>query len=167
MKAARAHMKHMLKIVTLSLLALTSLQLQAAVGAELGCISGDCVNGFGTLVAETARGLVRYRGEIVNGQYHGYGKLDLLDEQLTYKGNFLNGMRHGRGSQWDRENNVYIGLWRHDRRNGQGLQAYKVPDWKEDKYTETWLSKNTENYQGTFRNDNFDGQGTYRWADGM
>ena len=160
-------MKHMLKIVALSLLALTSLQLQAAVGDELGCISGDCENGFGTLVAETDRGLVRYRGEFVNGKYHGFGKLELLDEDLTYKGNFLNGMRNGRGSQWDRENNVYVGLWRNDRRNGQGLQAYKVPDWKEDKYTEAWLSKNTENYQGTFLNDNFDGQGTYRWADGM
>jgi hypothetical protein len=160
-------MTKILRIALLAMLALVSPALFAAVGDELGCTTGDCENGVGTLVQETDRGLTRYRGPFVNGKYQGFGKLEWIDEKLTYKGNFLNGMRHGRGTQWDRDNNVYVGLWRNDKRNGMGLQAYKVAAWKEDKYTENWLSKNTENYYGTFRNDNFDGEGTYRWPDGV
>lgn len=134
---------------------------------ELGCNSGDCENGIGTLIASTGDGLVRYRGAFLGGRYHGFGRLELVDKKIWYKGNFKYGQRDGRGTQWDRENNVYIGLWRNDKRNGEGLQAYKVAGWAEDKYTENWLSQNTEHYQGTFLNDNFDGQGTYVWPDGV
>ena len=142
--------------------------LHAAKPEELGCISGDCENGIGTLVQETDTGLSRYQGAFVNGKYHGYGKLQLTGERLTYKGNFLNGKRQGRGSQWDRDNNVYIGMWRNDKRNGEGVQAYKVEGWAEDKYTETGLIKIArEYYQGGFLNDNFDGQGGYHWPDGV
>lgn len=160
-------MFRILQLMLLVVLAGSGMHVHAAVGDELGCITGDCENGNGTLVAEGEEGLLRYRGPFVNGKYHGFGMLELLDKKLTYKGNFRNGMRNGRGTQWDAENNVYIGMWRNDKRNGMGLQAYKVADWSEDKYTESWLSQNTENYQGTFLNDNFDGQGTYRWADGV
>lgn len=149
------------------LLAAVALPARAAVGDELGCISGDCENGVGTLVEKTGQGLQRYRGAFVNGKPHGFGKLELLDRKITYKGNFQNGMKWGRGSEWNADGDVYIGQWKNNRRNGQGLQAYRVPDWKEDKYTEQWLARNTENYQGGFLNDNFDGEGTYRWADGV
>lgn len=160
-------MKHLLQLLVLFVLGGSGTGALAAVGDQLGCLTGDCQNGVGTLVERGEQGLIRYSGAFVNGKYHGFGKLELFDQRLTYKGNFLAGLRNGRGTQWDRDNNVYIGLWRNDRRNGQGLQAYKVPGWSEDKYTENWLSQNAENYQGTFRNDNFDGQGTYRWPDGV
>lgn len=151
----------------LLLLTLSAGKAVAAVGDNLGCLSGDCENGHGLLVVKDERGLVRYTGKFIDGKYHGFGKLELLDQGRTYKGNFMLGMRHGRGSQWDREGSVYIGMWRNDKRNGQGLQAYRVQDWTEDKHTEHWLSVNTENYQGGFRNNVFDGEGTYRWADGI
>jgi hypothetical protein len=148
-------------------LAVQALPASAAVGDELGCLSGDCENGVGTLVEKTDKGLQRYRGAFVDGKFHGFGKLELLDRKITYKGNFLNGMRWGRGSEWNADGDVYIGQWKNDKRNGQGLQAYRVKDWKEDKYTEQWLSANTENYQGGFVNNSFNGEGTYRWADGV
>ena len=160
-------MKHMLQLVLLLILGAGGPGTLAAVGDELGCLTGDCQNGVGTLVARGEQGLIRYSGAFVNGIYHGFGKLEQFDQRLTYKGNFVAGLRNGRGTQWDRDSNVYIGLWRNDRRNGQGLQAYKVQGWSEDKYTENWLATNTENYQGTFLNDNLDGQGTYRWPDGV
>lgn len=160
-------MKRILRVFACLLLCGLGNQGWAAVGDELGCLAGDCVNGVGTLVEKTDKGLIRYRGPFVDGKYHGFGILELIDQRLTYKGNFQLGVRHGRGSQWDRDNNVYIGQWRNDRRNGMGLQAYKVQGWSEDKYTENWLSQNTENFYGTFRNDNFDGEGTYRWPDGV
>src|SRR5690606_20725887 len=90
------------------------------------------------------------------------------DKRIVYKGNFVAGKRSGHGTEWDRRNsNVYIGQWRNDRRNGQGIQAYRVPEWHEGRHGESWLKENTENYHGTFRNDSFDGQGTYRWEDGL
>jgi hypothetical protein len=139
----------------------------AQVGNELGCVSGNCVNGVGTLVEKLDDGLRRYRGEFKNGHYDGFGKLEFLRQRITYKGNFKKGMRWGRGTQWDEKKSVFIGQWRGDKRNGKGVQAFHVEEWKEDKYTENWLEKNTENYSGEFLNDNFDGQGTYRWPDGV
>lgn len=140
----------------------------AAIGDELGCISGDCENGQGTLVERGEQGLYRYRGPFVNGKYHGFGELELFDKGIVYKGGFQNGKRSGRGTEWDRKNGkVYIGQWRNDRRNGEGLQAFGLKDWDEKRFGEVWLRENTENYFGQFRNDNFDGQGTYRWPDGL
>jgi hypothetical protein len=159
-------MKRVLSLAAL-LLALLAAPAFAAVGDELGCISGDCQNGVGTLVEKTPEGLRRYRGDFVDGKFHGFGKLELLEKKIIYKGNFVLGKKSGRGTEWNGEGNVYIGQWKNDRRNGQGLQAYRVEDWKEDKYTENWMSRNTENFQGTFRNDNIDGEGTYRWPDGV
>ena len=140
----------------------------ADVGDELGCITGDCENGHGSFVERGELGLLRYRGPFVNGKYHGFGELELIDKRVIYKGNFVNGQRSGRGTEWDRNtNNVYIGQWRNDKRNGQGLQAFHVDNWNERQHSEMWLSENTENYQGGFRNDYFDGEGTYRWPDGL
>lgn len=156
-------------VYTLLVLALAGMATSAwsAVGDELGCISGNCENGVGTLVEKTPDGLRRYQGDFVNGKFQGFGKLELLDRKITYKGNFQNGLKSGRGTEWDRENSVYMGQWKNNRRNGAGVQAFRVQEWKEDKHTESWLSRNTENFQGTFRNDNFDGEGTYRWPDGV
>jgi len=160
-------MKNLLQCALLLTCFITA-SVQAAKPDELGCISGDCENGIGTLVQETADGLTRYRGAFITGKYHGYGKLELVNTKTIYKGNFVYGKRQGRGTQWDRENNVYIGTWRNDKRNGEGVQAYRVEGWAEDKYTETGLVKIAkEYYQGSFLNDNFEGQGGYHWPDGV
>lgn len=141
-------------------------QVLAADKDELGCLSGDCITGKGTLVEETDRGLRTYRGDFLNGEFHGFGRLTYNDEGEHYKGRFRNGKKEGRGTLWDKEGNVYMGQWRNDRRNGMGVQAFRVADWSEDKYTEEWLRENTENYYGEFQNDVFFGEGTYRWEDG-
>lgn len=143
---------------------------------EPGCQRGDCMNGYGVLVEETDRGLTLYRGEFREGQYHGDGRLEFLDEGEVYDGDFFLGKKQGRGILWNRSANwnrinnvydVYIGNWRNDRRNGQGTQAFNVENWSDsNRHTESWLVDNTENYTGDFVNDVFSGQGTYRWADG-
>ncbi len=124
-------------------------------GDELGCITGDCVNGKGTLVEETERGIRTYRGDFIDGKFHGFGRLTYEDEREHYKGRFMSGKKWGRGTLWDRNGNIYMGEWRNDRRNGSGLQAFKVQGWKEDRYTENWLKENSENYYGQFKNDVF------------
>ncbi len=133
---------------------------------ELGCLSGDCINGKGVLKEIGEKGKTTYRGDFKDGKYHGSGRLSYDDEATVYKGYWVSGKKQGRGILWDKDNNVFIGQWRNDRRNGQGVQAMAVPDWKEDKHSEFWLMENTENYTGNFQNDVFFGQGTYRWTDG-
>ena len=133
---------------------------------ELGCVSGDCVNGSGTLVEETARGIRTYRGDFIDGVFNGYGRLSYDDEGETYKGRFVSGKKQGQGTLWDAKGNVYIGEWRNDRRNGRGVQAFHVEEWREGEHSVVWLEDNTENYSGEFKNDVFYGQGTYRWEDG-
>lgn len=158
--------RQVLLTLTLLLAGLSRLALAAAEPDELGCIRGDCENGDGTLAEMTATGKRVYVGAFKLGKFDGYGRLTHEGERWTYKGQWRNGMKQGRGIFWDRENNVYIGQWRNDRRNGQGTQAFKVEGWREDRYTELWLRDNTENYTGSFQNDVFYGEGTYRWLDG-
>ncbi|PCJ42953.1 MAG: hypothetical protein COA71_04030 [SAR86 cluster bacterium] len=142
---------------------------------EIGCLRGDCISDYGILVEETERGLTRYRGAFLEGQYHGSGRLEYLEGSEIYKGNWVRGERQGRGIMWNHSANwsrssniydIYIGNWEHNRRNGLGTQTFMLLDWVEDRNTESWLINNTENYSGNFRNDIFTGQGTYRWADG-
>ncbi len=168
-------MNNIIKMILLAAVIAVSCGTYAADEDEIGCLRGDCINDYGILVEETERGLTRYRGEFRNGRYHGRGRLEYLNGSEIYKGNWVLGKRQGRGTMWNRSqswsstNNVYdvyIGNWRNDRRNGRGTQAYMIRDWVEDRNTENWLVNNTENYTGEFIDDIFNGEGTYRWADG-
>jgi len=161
-------------LMLLPLLAQQNL-VEAADDPEIGCLRGDCINGYGILVQETEEGLTHYRGEFRDGQYHGDGRLEYLDLERVYKGDWLVGMRHGRGTLSERSVNwspvnriydVYISNWRNDRRHGQGTQAFNIENWREDRNTENWLVRNTENYTGDFVRGVFSGEGTYRWDDG-
>ena len=150
----------------LLLLFLLSTPVFSAKNEELGCISGNCETGKGSLVEETERGLRSYRGNFLNGKFHGFGRLTFDDEGENYKGRFRNGKKHGRGTLWNKKNDVYMGQWRNDRRNGHGIQAFHVEGFREDRYTEDSLKGISENYFGKFKNDVFYGEGTYRWEDG-
>lgn len=157
----------LLLAITLGVGALQSVNAQPGrFERELGCVTGDCENGRGTLIEETERGRVSYRGTFKNSEYDGFGRLEYEDEKAVYKGYFKAGKRQGRGTYWDSDNSVYIGQWRNDRRNGHGTQAFNVDSWTEDAHTEQWLENNTENYTGNFSNDVFYGEGTYRWENG-
>lgn len=168
-------MSKMVKTVLLVMLLIFSWPGYSAEEDEIGCLRGDCISDYGILVEVTERGLTHYRGEFREGQYHGNGRLEYLSGGEIYKGNWMIGKKQGRGILWSRSLNwsstnniydIYIGNWSNDRRNGQGTQAFMVLEWVEDRNSETWLINNAENYSGTFLNDIFMGQGTYRWADG-
>jgi len=134
------------------------------------CLSGDCINGYGSLEITTSIGVNTYRGNFTEGSYHGFGKLTEMisrNERAYYEGNWVEGVRSGRGTFWDGRGSLYIGEWKNDRRDGRGSYFFGVHDWTENKYTEFWLSENTENYTGFFKNDLYDGEGTYRWPDGQ
>ena len=133
------------------------------------CVRGDCVEGEGTLELSTPFGKGRYTGDFVDGEFQGKGRLEIpisWTQREVYVGDWIAGIREGRGTHWNGKGNLYIGEWRENKRNGQGSYFFNLPEWRENQHTEFWLKENTENYTGEFVNDHFQGQGTYRWADG-
>ena len=57
------------------------------------CISGDCVNGYGTYI---------------------------YDDGTKYVGQWKNGLTHGQGTYTWANGDKYVGEWKDDMRNGQG-----------------------------------------------
>lgn len=137
---------------------------------EEECVYGDCDFGRGTMSLKTSWGLGEYVGNFKNGEFHGYGRLEIpisFTERSVYAGNWANGFREGRGTHWNGDGKLYIGEWRNNMRHGIGSYFFNMPDWQENKHTEFWLKDNYENYTGDFVEDHFQGQGTYRWQDGQ
>ena len=133
------------------------------------CLRGDCVSGEGTLELKTEFGKGRYVGGFLDGEFEGYGRLEMpisWNEEEVYVGNWERGLRVGRGTHWNGKGNLYIGQWRDNKRNGLGSYFFDLPEWRENQHSEYWLKENTENYTGEFVNDHFHGQGAYRWANG-
>ena len=134
------------------------------------CLRGNCVGGEGTMEFDTPFGKGRYTGNFLDSEFHGYGRLDIpisfvADE--VYVGNWELGIRQGRGKHWNGRGNLYIGQWSENKRHGWGSYFFNLPEWKENQNTEFWMKDNFENYTGEFVNDNFHGEGTYRWANGQ
>lgn len=63
---------------------------------EIGCIIGDCENGFGHYTWDDG---MKYIGEFKNYQLHGLGTLTWSDGKFV--GNFIDGVRNGYGRQFD------------------------------------------------------------------
>ena len=92
--------KRLKKFISLQLLALTS--LCALLFSELAaqslkdvteedCVYGDCNDGRGTLQLKTPWGLGEYIGDFRNGEFHGYGRLEVpisFTQRAVYAGNW-------------------------------------------------------------------------------
>lgn len=143
-------------------------QLLKEVTAQ-SCLSGDCVDGRGTMQLATQWGNGSYVGNFVDGEFHGKGRLEVpisFTSKSIYDGNWNMNVREGRGTYWDGVADLYIGQWSGNKRNGLGSYFFKMPRWDENKNSEYWLKENTENYSGEFLNDHYHGKGVFRWATG-
>ncbi len=141
----------------------------AAPELERECTYGDCENGFGILEIKTELGTDVYEGNFRDGEFHGFGTYTgfvTRSDKAYYEGDWIDGERHGRGSYWNGTSQLYIGEWRDGLRHGRGSYFYGLEDWSKNRYSENWLSENTENYTGEFFRDQYQGEGVYRWPDG-
>ncbi|MFM1897347.1 MAG: hypothetical protein RLZZ385_2421 [Pseudomonadota bacterium] len=159
--------------IILLIIGLLSLPVQAQMLTDVRsqeCVYGDCENGRGTLELQVEWGKAIYRGNFRDGQFDGSGRLEVplsFTSKAIYNGNWTAGKRNGRGTYWNGDDHhLYIGEWRDDKRHGRGSYFFNLTDWRENQYTEFWLSQNTENYTGEFVNDLYQGKGVYRWKDG-
>jgi hypothetical protein len=84
-----------------------------------GCISGDCINGYGTYVY---RG-VKYVGEFKNGKYNGQGTKTYPDGEI-YVGEFKDNQRNGRGTCIFPDGEKFVGKFKDGLINGKGTYTY-------------------------------------------
>jgi hypothetical protein len=135
---------------------------------RLGCISGNCVTGFGTKVYPNGE----YTGEFLNGKEHGKGIL-VTSTGYRYEGEFKDGQKNGRGNCIWPNGNKYDGEFNNGVKDGKGKFYYlggKVYDgfWKRDKKEGqgTIIFTNGDSYTGNWLNGLHSGVGKYTWADG-
>ena len=116
---------------------------------NIGCISGNCDDGFGTYVWE-------------NGE--------------KYTGAWLNMKRNGEGTNYFTSGAVYKGFWKNDMKNGIGTYTYKKESIY-DKYIGNFVDekmtgkgelyyRDGSKYLGQFYDNLFQGEGSFWHADG-
>ena len=95
-----------------------------------------------------------YKGEFRNNLYEGKGKI-INDNGYYYEGGFLAGLRHGDNClETKAGKRKYVGQFRRDKINGKGIFEWYEGESKGDIYN------------GDFKDDLFDGFGTYQYSDG-
>lgn len=88
------------------------------------CISGNCKNGYGTMIwAEGRCPGKRYVGYFKKSKPHGYGKFDYPCTGASYFGEFAGGKEHGFGIEQFPDGDSYTGEWREGRMQGIGIIA--------------------------------------------
>ena len=70
---------------------------------------------------------IRYYGETVNGEPHGYGIAYYRNGNKLYEGYFLNGNMDGKGILYDEDGKtkIYEGEFKNDKFEGNGIKYYK------------------------------------------
>jgi len=125
--------------------------------AKSGCVSGDCSNGYGTLILKSGD---RYAGQFKNSVYQGFGTFDFI-KGGRYIGEFKNGKFEGSGTLKLPDKGKYIGYFANGQFNGLGTFYYDdgriaAGKWKENKFAGTaqngltapiltWLSPTSAN----------------------
>ena len=103
-----------------------------------GCVSGNCINGFGKFIYEwgvyegdwvsgkmkgkgtwTLKTGEVYVGQFDNGDFNGKGKMGYSKGNI-YEGDFVNGVREGQGTFNYKNGNYYTGEFKNNVRNGFG-----------------------------------------------
>jgi len=113
----------------------------------------------------------RYRGELVNGQLQGKGRLD-YPNGAWYEGEFDKGLQSGQGKWRGGDGSTYVGTFRAGLFDGRGHLQFadgSVYDgqFKQGEFDgEGRLTQGQTSYSGGFRKGRYDGTGTLELPDG-
>jgi hypothetical protein len=85
------------------------------------CISGNCINGFGTAThLHKGIGFGKYVGQWANGKPNGSG-VEYWANGNIYVGNFVDGQWNGIGTWLSDNGEAYAGQWKDGALDGYGL----------------------------------------------
>ncbi len=101
---------------------------------KIGCISGNCNNGFGQYVHEIQGS---YIGEWEQGKRQGFGTYYNSDGNKVFEGQYKKGKREGLGIYYFKNGDKYEGEFRGNKINGKGIYYYKSGDSYEGEFNET------------------------------
>lgn len=153
----------MRKLLLATLLVVLGLQTQAQ-----DCVSGDCINGFGTEKSTE----FSYTGNFSEGLKHGNGKR-VWDSGSTYDGDWKFDKQHGNGKIVWADGGSYEGGWKYNQRHGNGKYVwadgasyegdYKFGE-KHGKGKQIWADGSS--YEGDWKFGKKHGKGKHIWANG-
>jgi hypothetical protein len=90
--------------------------LSTAHGNEFDCLSGNCVDGYGTCIYEDG---AKYVGEFSDNKENGSGTLTFASG-TKYVGEFKDGLFSGQGTKYIKDGRKYIGEFKNDKYHGVG-----------------------------------------------
>jgi len=167
----------MMKIIRFALLSLAFVLSGTAFGQSNlpACIESD-VSKWSNCTGQVTKSNFIYSGAFLNGKFHGFGVLDVLDpvaKGQKYVGDFKNGEYNGQGTYTIPSGDKYVGEFKDFRRNGQGTLTLRngnkyVGEFKDDKFNGlgTYTFVSGSKYVGEFKNDLQNGQATFTSANG-
>ena len=137
------------QIKFLGIITLLTLVFACGNKKRVGCIEGDCQNGYGTMRYTNGGTLT---GNWVNGELNGYGE-EIWGkgkfEGDIYKGNYENGIRKGEGSLYKADiDATFVGVFDDDESDYAYNGRYITGHFK------VYFGKNSI-YEGTFEGDLF------------
>jgi len=135
----------------------------------VGCVSGNCINGYGTFIFSDGS---KYVGEWKDDKCDGKGTYTSLDGE-KYVGEFKENMRNGKGTCTYQDGSKYVGEWKGGKYDGQGTYIFPsgekyVGEFKDNMRNGKGTIKypNSEKYVGEFKDDMKNGKGTVTYPDG-
>lgn len=95
--------------------------------SDVGCVEGDCQEGYGVYVESSTDGKTTYSGTWSGGLRHGYGKLE-LPNGAEYEGTWKNDVISGFGRLQFPDGYTYVGEWLNNKKHGLGI-LYNLFGW--------------------------------------
>ncbi len=136
---------------------------------QVGCVKGNCLNGYGTY---NFPGGTRYIGDFADGKMHGKGIIYFTDGS-KYVGNWVEQEREGKGRMTLANGDVYFGMFKASKYHGQGLMTYANGNSYEGQWRNGQPSgdgifsfQSSDRYEGQLTEGLFNGKGTMFYADG-
>jgi len=138
----------------------------SAYNTDVGCVEGNCKNGYGTYIQVNGN---RYVGEFVLGDRYGTGTMSYKDGSI-YIGEWKKNKKDGIGTMNYENGNFYKGEWKNDKKDGKGTYYenkwfYWIGDWSSDqKHGDLlWADENLDTlYYGQWKDDKRHGYGIGR-----
>lgn len=137
--------------------------------AQIKCIKGDCLNGYGEAILSSG---AKYVGDFKNGRFDGKGIL-YFPEGHEYRGHWVDQVREGEGRLIFSNGDDYRGQFKQNKMDGFGIMQYSNGSRYEGQWVESrkegegiFFYANGDRYEGFFRDGKRHGFGSMYYTDG-